>query len=172
MQATSRLIHQKEVSANQKVSVWREERQQGGSFQVFYRKLWQCDAPVQAQAWLSWAEHEHMLLTFLAARGAQHAVVVTDLHKDQHNIELVTRDAGPELQRDWLMQHTPWLQSERALLTLAYHCLVGLQEIHRMGIVHGDFKADNLCIPKQQGREAPEFCQLRSEEHTSELQSH
>ena len=100
MQATSRLIHQKEVSANQKVSVWREERQQGGSFQVFYRKLWQCDAPVQAQAWLSWAEHEHMLLTFLAARGAQHAVVVTDLHKDQHNIELVTRDAGPELQRD------------------------------------------------------------------------
>lgn len=161
MSATSRLIHQKEVSPNQKVTVWREERQQAGSPLVFFRKSWQCDAPAQAQAWLSWARHEHLLLSMLAGRGAQHAVTVSDLHVDQHNIELVTRDAGPELQRDWLLHSAPTLQSERELLTLAYHCLVALQEIHRMGIVHGDFKADNLCIPTQQGIQVPDLSRLQ-----------
>lgn len=161
MSATSRLIHQKEVSANQKVTVWREERPQSGKPMVLYRKSWQCDAPAHAQAWLSWARHEHLLLSLLAGRGAQHAVAVSDLHVDQHNIELVTCDAGPELQRDWLLQRAPTLQTERGLLTLTYHCLVALQEIHRMGIVHGDFKADNLCIPSQLGMRTPDLSQLQ-----------
>lgn len=161
MSATSRLIHQKEVSANQKVTVWREERPQAGKPMVLYRKSWQCDAPAHAQAWLSWARHEHLLLSLLAGRGAQHAVAVSDLHVDQHNIELVTCDAGPELQRDWLLQRAPTLQTERGLLTLTYHCLVALQEIHRIGIVHGDFKADNLCIPSQLGMRTPDLSQLQ-----------
>jgi serine/threonine protein kinase len=161
MSATSRLIHQKMVSAGHKVSVWREESLQKGIPVVLYRKSWQCDFPKQADAWLSWARHEHLLLSLLAGRGAQHAVAVSDLHVDHDNIELVTRDAGPELQRDWLLQPTPKLQSESELLTLSYHCLVALQEIHRMGIVHGDFKADNLCIPAQRGLQAPDISQLQ-----------
>ena len=161
MSATSRLIHQKIVSAGHKVSVWREESLQKGIPIVLYRKSWQCDFPKQADAWLSWARHEHLLLSLLAGRGAQHAVAVSDLHVDHDNIELVTRDAGPELQRDWLLQRTPKLQSESELLTLSYHCLVALQEIHRMGIVHGDFKADNLCIPAQRGLQAPDISQLQ-----------
>ncbi len=161
MSATSRLIHQKMVSAGHKVSVWREESLQKGIPIVLYRKSWQCDFPKQADAWLSWARHEHLLLSLLAGRGAQHAVAVSDLHVDHDNIELVTRDAGPELQRDWLLQRTPKLQSESELLTLSYHCLVALQEIHRMGIVHGDFKADNLCIPAQRGLQAPDISQLQ-----------
>lgn len=161
MSATSRLIHLKEVSAHQKVSVWREESQQASGPLVLFRKSWQCDAPEQADAWLSWARHEHFLLSLLAGRGAQHAVVVSDLHVDQHNIELVTRDAGPELQRDWLLQRNAALQSERELLTLTYQCLVALEEIHRMGIVHGDFKADNLCIPAQRDLQVPDLSQLQ-----------
>lgn len=161
MNGTSRLIHQKEVSAHQRVTVWREERQQAGNPLVLYRKSWQCDAPAQAQAWLSWARHEHLLLSLLTGRGAKHAVVVSDLHVDQHNIELVTRDAGPELQRDWLLNRTDTLQSEKDLLTLTYQCLVALYEIHRIGIVHGDFKADNLCIPTLQGLQSPDLSRLK-----------
>lgn len=161
MSATSRLIHKKEVSPYQKVTVWREESQQADGRLVLFRKSWQCDAPKQADAWLSWARHEHFLLSLLAGRGAQHAVIVSDLHVDQNHIELVTRDAGPELQRDWLSQPSPSFQSERDLLSLTQHCLFALQEIHRMGIVHGDFKADNLCIPTQHERRIPDLSRLQ-----------
>ena len=161
MSSTSRLIHLKEVSANQKVTVWREESQQATGRLVLFRKSWQCDAPKQADAWLSWARHEHFLLSLLAGRGAQHAVVVSDLHVDPNHIELVTRDAGPELQRDWLSKPTTAFQSERELLFLTHQCLVALKEIHCLGIVHGDFKADNLCIPAKQGRQLPDLHRLQ-----------
>jgi serine/threonine protein kinase len=161
MSATSRLIHQKEVSAHQRVCVWQESRPQGQITDILYRKAWQSDVPQQAEAWLSWAKHEHVLLSLLAEGGAHHAVAVSDLHVDSQAIELVTRDAGPELQRDWLNQQPGLFQSDRSLLELTQACLVALHEIHQLGIVHGDLKADNICIPRQAQGNSPDWSGLR-----------
>lgn len=146
MRVTSELIREKKVLANQRVSVWRDKTELPGMLRITYRKSWECHRTDEADAWLSWAHHEHLLLSMLAGRGAQYVAVVSDLHVEDQRVELVTLDAGPELQRDWLNRVRPALQTEYDFLKLIYYCLLALKEIHEIGIVHGDFKADNICI--------------------------
>lgn len=150
---SSQLIHRQSPNPEQSVSVWRESSTYEGLPAVVYRKVWQCSLKTSAQAWLSWAQHEHLVLTLLAGRGAQHVATVSNLLVDADRIELVTLDAGAELQRDWVdaarlpapAAH-PWFNDEDELLKLARACLLALQQIHRIGVVHGDLKADNVCL--------------------------
>lgn len=103
-----------------------------------------------AKAWLSWPHHEHLVLTLLAHGDAQHVVQVSALQIHPERVEVVTVDAGPDFQRDWLdcvaMQGQPLLNKQEDALKFARACLEALQSIHSLGVMHGDFKSDNLCI--------------------------
>lgn len=165
MDTTQHLIHHKQYFGGNQVSVWRKAGIFQGRKANFYRKVWQASASSQGQAWLSWASHEHLLLTLLAARGATSVVIATDLHVDPERIELLTLDAGPELNKDWLshpvlsgLVDAPHpFSTEVELIRLARACLRGLAEIHRLGVVHADFKADNLCLNRAPGVQAGSF---------------
>jgi hypothetical protein len=142
----SLLIRQQVLDSAHSVTVWRQVGQFNGEAVLTYRKVWEGPLNAPTQGWLSWGLHENFLLTLLAGRGVTSAVTTLDLHKDAHRIELLTLDAGPELQRDWIKAY-PCVWTDQDLMKLGYHTLKALVQIHREGVVHGDLKADNICVP-------------------------
>jgi len=114
------------------------------------------------KAWLSWAHHEHLLLTLLAHGDAPHVVQVAGLQVQANRVEVVTVDAGLDFQRDWLdsivAPQQCLFESQEEALKLAHTCLTALQSIHAMGVVHGDLKSDNLCIPMASDTAGENLC--------------
>jgi serine/threonine protein kinase len=94
-------------------------------------------------------------LTLLAGRGAKHVVQVSGLQISPSKVELMTLDAGSDFERDWLgparlaQKETLWASEEDAL-KWARACLMALESVHRLGLVHGDLKSDNICITASQ----------------------
>lgn len=146
----AQLIQTQSPGPGQSVSVWKESDEAGHG--LVYRKIWQSQTGPLAKAWLSWAHHEHLLLTLLAHHDAKHVVQVAGLHVHLERVEVVTADAGPDFQRDWLdhaaAQGVPLLAYPQEALKLARACLQALQSVHALGVMHGDFKSDNLCIDR------------------------
>jgi hypothetical protein len=142
---SSELVRDLPLDDGHSLKVWREAGKYNGQSVMTYRKVWQGPLNTTAPGWLSWGLHENFLLTLLAGRGVSRTVTTIDLHKEAHCIELLTLDAGPELQRDWIQAYPhPWPDKE--LVKLAYHSLVALVQIHKEGVVHGDLKSDNICV--------------------------
>lgn len=146
------LVQTQSPSAECSVSVWRELEFDGHALhpQWLYRKVWASDKPLTHAAWLSWAHHEHLILTLLAGRGATQVVQVSGLKVSPAKVELTTLDAGDDLEREWLSpaksnQAMLWADEYEAL-KFARACLLALQSIHRLGMVHGDLKSDNICV--------------------------
>ena len=146
--STAQLIQTQCASPGQSVSVWKEDAEDGVSLGFVYRKVWQSQQAGTAKAWLSWAHHEHLVLTLLAHREAPHVVQVAGLQLHPQRVEVVTHDAGPEFRRDWLsrLSAPALLTCQQDALKLTRACLRALHSVHASGVVHGDFKADNLCI--------------------------
>ncbi len=146
---SAQLIQRQSNGPDLSVTVWRERVSDEPSGAWVFRKVWACGASPDAQAWLSWAENEHLILTLLGHEHSPHVVEVCSLQRHPDRVEVVTRDAGPELRRHWLGHlTTPMLfERESDVLRLARACLKGLLEVHTWRVIHGDVKADNLCIP-------------------------
>ena len=153
----AQLIQSQNPSPDCSVSVWKElaaeNTNQHSRWQ--YRKVWASSNPLLNTAWLSWAHHEHLVLTLLAGRGAKHVVQVSGLQVSPSKVELMTLDAGADFERDWLgparlaQKETLWA-SENDALKWARACLLALESVHRLGLVHGDLKSDNICITSSQ----------------------
>jgi hypothetical protein len=145
----AQLIQTQSPTSGQSVTVWKEPSSRPTEPSHF-RKVWQSQAGPSAKAWLSWPHHEHLVLSLLAHGDAQHVVQVSALQVHPERVEVVTVDAGPDFQRDWLdcaaMQGYPLINKQEDALKLARACLEALQSIHSLGVMHGDFKSDNLCI--------------------------
>ena len=146
--SSAQLIKTQSPAPGHSVSVWKEPTADDLNF--CYRKIWQSHPGPTSKAWLSWAHHEHLLLTLLAHRDAKHVVQVSGLQVHTESVEVVTFDAGLDLQRHWLdlaaSQGIQLLTHQADALKLARACLKALQAIHALGVMHGDFKSDNLCI--------------------------
>ena len=142
------LIQSQSPAPGQSVSVWKEFSETARGF--LFRKTWQSQPGPAAKAWLSWAHHEHLLLTLLAHRDAKHVVQVAGLQVQAEQVEVVTLDAGLDFQRDWLdrvaLQGEPLFLQPTEALKFARACLCGLLSIHKIDMMHGDIKSDNLCI--------------------------
>jgi hypothetical protein len=149
----SQLIQIQNPSPGQSVSVWKELGERAGQPVHFYRKVWLSKSLPTYQDWLYWAHHEHLILTLLANRGAPYVVQVSGLQVEPHRVELVTVDAGPDFQRNWISGlgalREPLLPTEIDALKVARACLKALSSIHRLGLIHGDFKSDNICIAQR-----------------------
>ncbi len=153
----AQLIQSQNPSPDCSVSVWKElapeNTNQHPRWQ--YRKVWASSNPRLNTAWLSWAHHEHLVLTLLAGRGAQHVVQVSGLQVSSTKVELMTLDAGADFERDWLgparlaQKETLWASEDDAL-KWARSCLLALESVHRLGLVHGDLKSDNICVSSSQ----------------------
>jgi len=153
----AQLIQSQNPSPDCSVSVWKElaseHTHQHPRWQ--YRKVWASNNPRLNTAWLSWAHHEHLVLTLLAGRGAQHVVQVSGLQVSSSKVELMTLDAGSDFERDWLgparlaQKETLWVSEDDAL-KWARACLMALESVHRLGLVHGDLKSDNICVTSLQ----------------------
>lgn len=144
----AQLIQSQSPAPGQSVSVWKEFSETARGF--LFRKTWQSQPGPAAKAWLSWAHHEHLLLTLLAHREAKHVVQVAGLQVQAEQVEVVTLDAGLDFQRDWLdrvaLQGEPLFSQPTEALKFARACLCGLLSIHKIDMMHGDIKSDNLCI--------------------------
>lgn len=144
------LIQTQSLGQGQSVSVWKQASD--SEFKpASYRKIWQSQPGPMAKPWLSWAHHEHLLLTLLAHSDAPHVVQVAGLQVQADRVEVVTLDAGLDFQRDWLepltAQRPCLFAREEEALKWVRTILKALQSIHAVGVVHGDLKSDNLCVP-------------------------
>ena len=151
------LVRRQPLDASHSVTVWKQGGQYNGQPAMTYLKVWEGRADGSSTGWLSWGLHEHLLLTLLAGRGVRSAVTTLGLNKDTHRIELSTLDAGPELQHDWL-EAGGVLLSDTELVKLGYHTLQALAQIHQEGVVHGDLKADNICVSETQDQQTVARC--------------
>ncbi len=156
------LIQTQTAASGQSVSVWKEAAAGDPDSGWVFRKVWQSPPADGAKAWLSWAHHEHLVLTLLAHADVGHVVQVAGLQVHAERVEVVTHDAGPDFRRDWLDQlSAPTLLSGQAdALKLARACLRALQEVHALGVVHGDVKADNVCVRARPVRSGENTLQL------------
>lgn len=146
--SSAQLIQTQSAASGQSVSVWKEPVEGGLGSSWVFRKVWQSPPAGGGKAWLSWAHHEHFVLTLLAHGDARHVVHVAGLQVHPECVEVVTHDAGPDFRRDWLKPLTaPVLLTRQAdALKLARSCLRALHAVHALGMVHGDVKADNVCV--------------------------
>jgi len=149
---SSTLIQQKITEDGDSVSVWKEIKidKNANSF-TQYRKKWISNNLNIKKSWLSWAHHEHLILSNILRKRIPYVVTVSDLHVENNQVDLVTIDAGLELQKDLIDVHLKKnylsiIGDEIELLKLSRACLVALDNIHSSGIIHCDFKADNICI--------------------------
>jgi serine/threonine protein kinase len=82
-------------------------------------------------------------------------VQVSGLQVSSSKVELMTLDAGSDFERDWLgparlaQKETLWVSEDDAL-KWARACLTALESVHRLGLVHGDLKSDNICVSSSQ----------------------
>lgn len=129
--------------------VWvRREALEDGGYQ--YVKRWKR----QGMPWAEyWPVREHSLLVRLREGEIRHVVEVIGI--DVRLNEVRTRDAGVSLDR---LDRCVQIKGEGAshphpffdiaeLLKLMRWALVALEEVHRVGLVHCDLSAGNICVP-------------------------
>lgn len=106
-----------------------------------------------------WVERENEFLLEFALKKLRHTVELSQFVQggiDEAVVDFVaTRDAGVTLQ-DWLSVRPQYASGDTLkhpfrhagmFLELLRACLMALEEIHRLGIVHCDIKEDNICLP-------------------------
>ena len=103
-----------------------------------------------------WTEREWRILALLVGHGSRCVPDIVQYDRDARGTKLVqTYDAGATVD-----QWATLLPVERGgslyarvfedcahWWALAHHCLVALDEIHSLQLVHLDIKGDNICIP-------------------------
>lgn len=112
-----------------------------------------------------WPERENSLLTRLQEAEAQHVVRVDGVSRTQNEIR--TYDAGISLCN--LLQFAITFDDKRGtvahpffdvgeLLKLLRGVMVALDEIHRLGVVHADLSAGNICVKVEE--DADDCCHI------------
>jgi hypothetical protein len=134
--------------------VWVErvlERGADGQTITFYRKKFKWEG------WDIWSERESCFLGQFHGHRLKHVVQMRKLETSTPGVvsAVDTYDAGITIE-DWRTVEAryadgttfnhPFRRGED-FLRLMRACLAALKEIHDVGIVHCDFKADNICLP-------------------------
>ncbi len=156
------------------VEVFREAAPPGESRRYTKRFLTTADGD-----YAQWTEREWRILALLVGHGSRCVPDIVQYDRDARGTKLVqTYDAGATVD-----QWATLLPVERGggvyarvfedcahWWALAHHCLVALDEIHSLQLVHLDIKGDNICIPigpaefdptATEGRLFPVFGKLR-----------
>jgi len=123
-----------------------------------YHKIFKADGLNGADYWI---DRENSFLFDFESKKLRHVVKLAGLERDDDGPHtpivrfLATFDAGITIE-DWLnvrpryadgtTQAHPFTHAYM-FFSLLKACLVALKEIHRIGIVHCDIKADNICLP-------------------------
>ncbi len=133
------------------VEVFREAAAPGESRRYTKRFLTtaECD-------YAQWTEREWRILARLIGHGTRCVPDVVQYDRGAHGTKLVqTYDAGATVdqwatllpvERDGFV-HSRVFDDCAHWWALAHQCLVALDEIHTIGLVHLDIKGDNICIP-------------------------
>ena len=133
------------------VEVFREAAPPGESRRYTKRFLTTADGD-----YAQWTEREWRILALLIGHGSRCVPDIVQYDRDARGTKLVqTYDAGATVD-----QWATLLPVERGgslyarvfedcahWWALAHHCLVALDEIHSLQLVHLDIKGDNICIP-------------------------
>ena len=133
------------------VEVFREAAPPGESRRYTKRFLTTADGD-----YAQWTEREWRILALLIGHGSRCVPDIVQYDRDARGTKLVqTYDAGATVD-----QWARLLPVERGgslysrvfedcahWWALAHHCLVALDEIHSLQLVHLDIKGDNICIP-------------------------
>ena len=133
------------------VEVFREAAPPGESRRYTKRFLTTADGD-----YAQWTEREWRILALLIGHGSRCVPDIVQYDRDARGTKLVqTYDAGATVD-----QWATLLPVERNgslymrvfedcahWWALAHHCLVALDEIHSLQLVHLDIKGDNICIP-------------------------
>ena len=133
------------------VEVFREAAPPGESRRYTKRFLTTADGD-----YAQWTEREWRILALLVGHGSRCVPDIVQYDRDARGTKLVqTYDAGATVD-----QWATLLPVERDggvyarvfedcahWWALAHHCLVALDEIHSLQLVHLDIKGDNICIP-------------------------
>ncbi len=133
------------------VEVFREAAPPGESRRYTKRFLTTADGD-----YAQWTEREWRILALLVGHGSRCVPDIVQYDRDARGTKLVqTYDAGATVD-----QWATLLPVERGgglyarvfedcahWWALAHHCLVALDEIHSLQLVHLDIKGDNICIP-------------------------
>jgi len=108
-----------------------------------------------------WIRREYDFLLYFAFKKLRHTVEFATVTQAGDGLStplvesVATQDAGVTL-ADWLGVRPRYADGEThrhpfrhagQFLQLLRACLVALQEIHQLGIVHCDIKEDNICLP-------------------------
>jgi hypothetical protein len=133
------------------VEVFREAAAPGESRRYTKRFLTTADGD-----YAQWTEREWRILARLIGHGTRCIPDVVQYDRGAHGTKLVqTYDAGATVdqwatllpvERDGAVR-THVFEDCAHWWALAHYCLDALDEIHSLGLVHLDIKADNICIP-------------------------
>ena len=133
------------------VEVFREAAARGEARRYTKRFLTTADGD-----YAQWTEREWRVLARLIGHGAKSVPDVVQYDRGARGTKLVqTYDAGATVdqwatllpvERDGCV-HAHVFEDCAHWWALAHHCLVALDEIHSLELVHLDVKGDNICIP-------------------------
>jgi serine/threonine protein kinase len=133
------------------VEVFREAAARGESRRYTKRFLTTADGD-----YAGWTEREWRILARLIGHGTRCVPDVVQYDRGASGTKLVqTYDAGATVDQ-WATLlpvardghvHAHVFEDCAHWWALAHHCLVALDEIHTLGLVHLDIKGDNICIP-------------------------
>ena len=156
------------------VEVFREAAPPGESRRYTKRFLTTADGD-----YAQWTEREWRILALLVGHGSRCVPDIVQYDRDARGTKLVqTYDAGATVDQWATLLPVQRGGSLYARVfedcahwwALAHHCLVALDEIHSLQLVHLDIKGDNICIPigpaefdpaALEGRLFPMFGKLR-----------
>ena len=133
------------------VEVFREAAPPGESRRYTKRFLTTADGD-----YAQWTEREWRILALLIGHGSRCVPDIVQYDRDARGTKLVqTYDAGATVDQ-WARLlpverggslYTRVFEDCAHWWALAHHCLVALDEIHSLQLVHLDIKGDNICIP-------------------------
>jgi len=133
------------------VEVFREAAPPGESRRYTKRFLTTADGD-----YAQWTEREWRILALLIGHGSRCVPDIVQYDRDARGTKLVqTYDAGATVDQ-WARLlpverggslYTRVFEDCAHWWALARHCLIALDAIHELQLVHLDLKADNVCIP-------------------------